>query len=775
MCCPGCQAVSESIIAMGLSDYYHFRESLPETSPRDIETDLEQLLFYDHDKVQDKYVELNAENQRSIALMVSGIVCSACTWLIETRIGQLKGVASISVNQSTSRAKLSWDPELIQLSEILKAISDLGYQAQPYDQKIREQQLVKDKKQFLQRLAIAGLGMMQVMMYSLGFYLDLNQEMSQATWALLRWVSLLISAPVVFYAASPFYISAFKSLKNKAINMDVPVTIAIFSAWIASTYATVVGAGEVYFDSVSMFVFFLLTGRYLQMIAIHKAGRVLDERLGTRPETAIKLSGNEQQRVLLEEVNPGDKLLVKPGSQIPCDGTLIDTAAQIDESILTGESYPIRKYQAELVAAGAINVGAAFVIEVTQRVEESTLANVIRLLQQAKESKPKIQQVADKIASYFVASILVLAIATAVYWYNTAPEHVFATVLAVLVITCPCALSLATPVAITTALGRLTAWSVLVNRSSALFNLSQLTDIVFDKTGTLTTGRFVIEDFENFSNQSDEQLKSIMATLESRSEHPIATAFDEYELSAANITELSMIDGKGLQARLDGKLYQLGNAQFMTKEQMNHYHDDYLTSGTQLFLLCEQDCLARLVIDTEIRSDAQQTIDSFIKQGLKVHLLSGDKEQHVTSMGKRVGIPEHNVRGGQLPEQKLEYIKLIQIDGGRAAMIGDGLNDSPAMAAATVSIAMSQSTDITKVNADMILLTERISLVSKSYHLSAKVRRIIKQNLTWAFSYNMLGVPLAMTGYITPWIAAAGMSVSSLVVVVNALRLSRDK
>ena len=277
MCCPGCQAVCESIISLGLTDYYKFRENLPETSPRDVPAELEQLEFYDHEKIQKKFVTFEDEHHQSIALMINGIVCSACTWLIESRLSKLPGIFAITVNQSTSRASVSWDPAVISLSEILKAVNQLGYQAHPYDQKIKEQYLIDEKKRALKRLAVAGLGMMQVMMYSLGFYLDSNQDMTLATASLLRWVSLLISTPVVFYAASPFYLSAWKSLTNFSVNMDVPVTIAIFSAWTASLWSTVSGHGEVYFDSVSMFVFFLLTGRYLQMVAVHRAGRVLEE------------------------------------------------------------------------------------------------------------------------------------------------------------------------------------------------------------------------------------------------------------------------------------------------------------------------------------------------------------------------------------------------------------------------------------------------------------------------------------------------------------------
>ncbi|RLA03145.1 MAG: hypothetical protein DRQ47_05690, partial [Gammaproteobacteria bacterium] len=417
MCCPGCQAVCESIISLGLSDYYQFREKLPENSPRDVPMELEQLEFYDHEKVTQKYVSVGEGDKQTIALMINGIVCSACTWLIETRLAKLSGISAISVNQSTSRAIISWDPDITSLSSILKAINELGYEAHPYDQKLREQHLIDEKKRSLRRLAVAGLGMMQVMMYSLGFYLDSNLEMSDSTTLLLRWVSLLISAPVVVYAASPFYLSAWKSVRNLSVNMDVPVTIAIFSAWIASCYATVIGQGEVYFDSVSMFVFFLLTGRYLQMVAIHRSGRVLEERLKSKPQTTIRVTNGEQERVLLDDIIPGDILLVKAGQQIPCDGFIEAGETTVDESILTGESMPILRNVSDKVAAGSLNTGNVITMKVEKSASDSTLSGIINLLQKAQQVKPKLQLLADKVASYFVAMVLLLAFATGLFWY----------------------------------------------------------------------------------------------------------------------------------------------------------------------------------------------------------------------------------------------------------------------------------------------------------------------------------------------------------------------
>ena len=768
MCCPGCQAVAESIVTMGLDDYYQFREQLPEVSPRDLAIDKDSLLFYDHEKVQDKYIQSTSSELSSISLMVTGIVCSACTWLIESRINKLPGIGRISVNQSTNRAVVHWDPDLIQLSDILTAISDLGYQAQPFDRAAKEQALITEKKRYLQKLAVAGLGMMQVMMYSLGFYLDLNQEMSASTWQLLRWVSLLISTPVVLYAASPFYYSAFKSLNNKMVNMDVPVTIAIFGAWIASTYATFIGSGEVYFDSVSMFVFFLLTGRYLQMIAIHKSGRALEERLGSQPETAIRVHNTSQERVLLEDIEAGDILLVKPAAQVPCDGILVEQSAEVDESILTGESTPVVKSKNQTVVAGSINSADVFHIKVTDRVENSTLASIIRLLQSARETKPKIQEIADNVASYFVIGILLLTVSTGFYWYYTEPSMVFASVLAVLVITCPCALSLATPVAITTAIGNLTSQAVLINRSSALFNLNQATDFVFDKTGTLTTGRFKLESFSNLSGLDDNQVLSIAASIEMSSEHPIATAFSHIDTGDLTISNIKRIPGVGLTAKIGNDVYQIGNEMLLSDQV---FTDD--SHEIQLYLLKNGNLIAQFNLSTEIRAEAITVIDSLKKQNLNIHLLSGDKSTHVKALAEALDIPMGHVRAGVSPEEKLEYIEALQTTGKHAVMVGDGINDSPAMAAATVSVAMTEATDITKVNADMILMRESLTLIQKAHVLSHKTLQIIKQNITWAISYNLIGVPLAMAGLITPWIAALGMSFSSLVVILNALRLAK--
>ena len=775
MCCPGCQAVCESIISLGLTDYYQFRENLPETSPRDMTAELELLEFYDHKKIQQKYVTFESANQQHIALMIHGIVCSACTWLLETRLAKLSGVTAITVNQSTNRATISWDPALISLSDILKAINQLGYQAYPYDQKLREQQLIDEKQRSLKRLAVAGLGMMQVMMYSLGFYLDPNLEMSTSNAMLLRWVSLLISTPVVFYSASTFYLSAWKSLANRAVNMDVPVTLAIFSAWFASCWSTVSGHGEVYFDSVSMFVFFLLTGRYLQMIAVHRSGRVLEERLKSKPETAIKLIDGVQQRVLLDDVLPGDKLMVKPGQLIPCDGIIISGDTSIDESFLTGESRPLIRRTGEQVAAGSLNTANVISIEVLNSAENSTLSGIINLLHKAQQTKPEVQLLADKIASYFVASVLILALLTAIYWYWQDSSQLFNAVLAVLVITCPCALSLATPVAITTGIGQLTEQSLLLNRSAVLLDLSELSDVIFDKTGTLTTGRFKVSSLSNFSNRSDADILAIISALEAHSNHPIASAFTDQIANkpAYKTSDVTIHPATGIEGKINNQLWQFGNVTILESVASPEHLPDLSAAQLLLFLVADNQCQAMLILETEIRDSARTTIERLINNGVTVHLLSGDEGSNVAQIASQLGITLFKAE--QSPEQKLDYIQQLQTQGAKVAMVGDGINDSPAMAAALVSVAMAKSTDITKVTADIIMLAENLSLITDAMNTSKSVRRIIKQNLLWALVYNLFGLPLAMAGLLSPWIAAAGMSLSSLVVVLNALRLTRKK
>ncbi len=783
MCCPGCQAVCESILSLGLDDYYKFREQLPKSSPRDTPAELEQLDFYDHEKVQKKFVTIENEHTQSIALLINGIVCAACTWLIESRISRLTGIVAVSVNQSTSRGAVSWDPELVSLSEILKAINELGYQAHPYDQRLREEQLVLEKKQALKRLAVAGLGMMQVMMYSLGFYLDSNGEMSDSTFMLLRWVSLLISAPVVLYSASPFYLSAWKSLTNLSVNMDVPVTLAIFSAWLASLYTTVVGYGEVYFDSVSMFVFFLLTGRYLQMIAVHRSGRVLEERLKSKPETAIRIEGDTHQRVLLEDVNPGELLLVKSGQQVPCDGIIVSGETSVDESILTGESIPKLRSNSDKVAAGSVNTGNVITIEVTSSAANSTLTGIINLLQHAQQSKPEIQLLANKIASYFVSTVLIIALCTGIFWYYQDSSQVFNTVLAVLVVTCPCALSLATPVAITTGLGRLTEQSLLVNKTTALLNLCELTDIVFDKTGTLTTGRFKLKSLNNFSSKSDDEILQIISALESYSDHPVASAFEHIknEKHRLQAKDIAILPATGIEGVIEKKKWYFGNITLLGNTDCPGNIPKLEPGQLLLFLVkdisknnslsSERDCQAMIIVETEIREDAKATINHLNNSGKQLHLLSGDQSANVQQIAKKLGF--HHWQAEQTPEDKLDYIKDLDAGGKKAAMIGDGINDSPAMSAALVSMAMAKATDITKVSADIIMLNERLSLLTDAIATSKAVRSVIKQNLLWALFYNLLGLPLAVSGLLTPWLAAAGMSLSSLVVVLNALRLSK--
>ena len=491
MCCAGCQAVAQAIVANGLTDYYQHRDALPESPREAIPQALQELGLFDHPDVQKNFVRPVGEHEREAALILEGITCAACVWLNESHIAKQPGVTAVDINYATRRARVRWDENITKLSAILEAIQVIGYRAHPYDVTRSEQLAQKERRTAQWRLFVDGFGMMQVMMYAFPVYVadgDMTADIEQ----LMRWASLLLTLPVMVYSAAPFFNNAWRDLRFRRIGMDVPVALGVGSAFIASVWATLTAGGEVYFDSVTMFVFFLLTGRYLEMMARQKAARGVEAMARAIPAFAERLMhwpGGDAERVAVANLVAGDCVRVKPGETIPGDGTVIEGESSSDESLLTGESQPVSKRVGDTVTGGSVNVGSPLVVRL-ERVGESTrLASIRRLMEQAAAEKPALVQLADRIAMRFVGVLLALAFATGLYWLNADPDRALWVFVAVLVVSCPCALSLATPAALTVATGALAREGVLVTRGHAIETLARADHWIFDKTGTLTVGR----------------------------------------------------------------------------------------------------------------------------------------------------------------------------------------------------------------------------------------------------------------------------------------------
>ena len=710
MCCLGCHAVAQAIVDGGLTSFYDHRET-PSRKPQDLVPEvLQRLVLYDQPALQRSFVQSGDADTKTASLILEGITCAACVWLNERHVNALKGVAEFSVNYSTHRARVVWNDRVIHLSDILRAIAEIGYVAHPFDPGRQESVHRNDEKsRALRRLAVAGLGAMQVMMLAIAMYAGEYTGMDEQLRSFMQWVSLLLTAPVVAYSASGFFVSAWRDIKRRQLGMDVPVSLAIGGAFLASLWSTVFGGSEVYFDSVCMFTFFLLASRYLEMGARHRAGEAAEELVKLLPATATRLSDGAEQVVAVSELVPGDRVLVRPGETIPADGEVREGCSSVDEALLTGESLPRKREVGDDVVGGSVNVESPLTL-VVQKVGEQTLVSaIVRLLDRAQAEKPRAARLADRIAGWFVAAVLLVATAVAVWWLNYAPEHAFAVTLSVLVVTCPCALSLATPTALTAATGALTRMGLLITRGHALEILAQADYILLDKTGTLTGGELHVTEVTALApdRASAAHCQLLAAALERGSEHPLAKALVLHGGGGLEAVDAVNSPGQGMQARIGGVRYRIGGPVFVAELSKSHPPVVDTADVTQVFLGDELGLLARFDLQDELRPDADVAVSRLRDLGLRVEILSGDAEGPVQSVAARLGIDV--ARSGMRPDDKLARVRALQAAGYRVAMVGDGVNDAPVLAGADVSIAMGQGAQLAQASADMVVLSRHLT------------------------------------------------------------------
>ena len=782
MCCAGCSAVAQAIVDNGLEDYYRTRGAMPE-SPRDARPAfLEQLSMYDHAEFQKTFVRALAENEREASLLLEGITCAACVWLNEQHLAALNGVLAVDINYVTRRARVRWDESQIKLSQILNAVQAIGYNAHPYDASRTEQLARDERRSALWRVWVAGFGMMQVMMYAFPVYVA-NGDMTADVESLMRWASMILTLPVVVYSAAPFFKHAWRDLLLRRAGMDVPVALGVGSAFAASVWATVTQSGEVYFDSVTMFVFFLLGGRYLEMTARQKAVSVTEALAKLQPAFAERMDqypqNRETQQIMVADLQVGDVLLVRPGAPIPSDGEVVEGHSNADEALLTGESLPVSKNPGAVLTGGSINIESPLVMRVTAIGENTRLSSIVSLMDRAGLEKPKLVELADRVASRFVAILLVVAALVGVVWYWIDPSQALWITVSVLVVTCPCALSLATPIALTVSAGALAKDGLLVTRGHAIETLARATHFVFDKTGTLTTGKMSLQDAKVLDPATSVELcLQLAAALESSSEHPIAKALRQ-AVGQPRVTFQTMksIPGSGVEGVLDGVVYRIGRPDYvaaLANASCDVMPADWAQSGQTIVALGnEKAMLALFKIGDSIRSDAQVLIKSLLESGHRVTLLTGDAQAVAKSVADVLGIKD--VRAGVSPSEKHDVVKALQADGAIVAMIGDGVNDAPVLAQAQVSIAMGGGAQLARTQADIILLSENLQHLAVGIQRARLSLKVIRQNLWWSFIYNFVALPLAMLGFVTPWLAGIGMSMSSLLVVLNSLRIQKPQ
>ena len=777
-CCKGCQAVAQTIIDSGQGAYYTHRTVLPATQ-KQAEAELAQLGLYDLPEIQESFVRVEADNIREAALILENIVCAACIWLNERHIAALPGVLSVEINYATRRARVRWDNSRIQLSAILKAVSEIGYIAHPFDPGRSDDIYKRERNTAIKRLAIAGLGMMQVMMYALPTYTA--TDMTADIRILMRWASLVLTIPVVMYSAWPFFIGAWRDLRRRTLGMDVPVALGIGTAFLASVYNTfsgsgLAGSGEVYYDSVAMFVFFLLTGRFLEMNARRRAGAAVEELVKLIPAATTRLPNwpaRDEEQIPVARLTVGDHVLVRPGETLPADGVVVDGNSAVNEAMLTGESRPVSKAVHARVVGGSLNQASPLVVQVDKLGADTRLAAIVRLLDRAQSEKPRIGQLADRAAAWFVGLLLIITTIVGFVWYAIDPSKVLWIVVSILVVTCPCALGLATPAALTTGTGRLTRLGLLTTRGHALETLARATDLVFDKTGTLTHGQLSVSRVVPLGGRSESEVRALATALEAGSEHPIARALRMTDYPTFSASEIRNTPGRGVEGTINGRTYRVGSPRFAAQTEQPPAPPEQTSEESWVALGDESGLIAWFALADSLRADAAASLIALRQQGLRLHLLSGDGEAAVQAIAQQLGITEW--RAGALPEDKLAYVKTLQQQGRIVAMVGDGINDAPVLAGAQVSIAMGEGADVAQAAADMVMLGGRLATLADGVALARKTQRIIRQNLGWALGYNLIAIPAAALGHVTPWIAGIGMSASSLLVVLNALRLSDFK
>ncbi|SEK46806.1 Cu2+-exporting ATPase [Pseudomonas sp. NFIX51] len=767
-CCPGCQAVAEAIVAGGLESYYSHRSEAsanPEALPVQL---VDELALYDRADVQQPFVRHEGELAETTLLM-EGISCAACGWLIEKHLRSLPAVAEARLNLSNHRLHVRWADSQLPLSQVLSELRLIGYAAHPYQADRASEQLASENRLALRQLGVAGLLWFQAMMATMATWPEFNIDLSPELHTILRWVALFLTTPIVFYSCAPFFKGALRDLRTRHLTMDVSVSLAIGAAYIAGIWTSITGVGELYFDAVGMFALFLLAGRYLERRARERTAAATAQLVNLLPASCLRLGADGQsERILLSELRLGDKVLVHPGAILPADGKILDGQSSIDESLLTGEYLPQPRSIGDAVTAGTLNVEGALTVEVLALGQDTRLSAIVRLLDRAQAEKPRLAEIADRAAQWFLLFSLIAAAAIGLLWWQLDASRAFWIVLAMLVATCPCALSLATPTALTAATGTLHKLGLLLTRGHVLEGLNQIDTVIFDKTGTLTEGRLALRSIRPVGDLDSQQCLGLAAALENRSEHPIARAFGRAPLAAEEV--LSM-PGLGLEGRVGEQRLRIGQPAFVCELSACAVPAMPDEAGQWLLLGDSQGPLAWLVLDDRLRSDAPALLAACKARGWNTLLLSGDSSPMVASVAAELGIDE--ARGGLRPDDKLQVLQQLHRQGRKVLMLGDGVNDVPVLAAADISVAMGSATDLAKTSADAVLLSNRLDALVQAFGLARRTRRIIIENLLWAGLYNGLMLPFAALGWITPVWAAIGMSISSLTVVLNALRLTR--
>lgn len=761
MCCIGCQAVAQFLSANNHEVFYQYRaDKLP---AEQVDAEQGEWTHLDAAEVFAALTRPLADGLFQVTIKVEGMYCNACGWLLQKVFQARAGISELRINTVTQNVQFDFNPEQIKLSELFAQIQQLGYH--PLQQQSANTTADDERKKQLKRIAVAGFGMMFIMTLAVPLYSPDEFAVAPHIQRFFLMISLLIATLVYFYAGQGFIQNAIRDVKNRHLGMDVPVALSISLAYFVSLYLSFKQSGHVYFDSMAMFVFFLLLGRFVESQVRHQGMNVRESLFALVPVSAEKVLAGQTVTVPLSQIEKGDHLQVRAGGVMPCDGQIIQGSGQMNEAILTGESALIDKRVGDDVFAGAQLSSGDLVIETTVNNQDSFLAKLADLMELAQSKKPPSLQLVDQLASYFVAGVLVLALATATWYGLNRPDAMMTAVLSVLIATCPCALSLATPTALTAAGVNLLKQGVLVNNTEAITQLDQARHWFFDKTGTLSEDKLSIKHTHLLEDEVD--VLAVAASLQQISNHPIASAF--YAPTQLTVKQAEEFAGQGVAGVIDQQRWFMGSRQWINSMQVAVPEVQAEAGLTLVYLVREQRVVAVFELMVPVRAGVPALLKTLQTQQRDTTVISGDQVAVVNNWAQRLGIKA--AHGGLPAQDKIKYIAAQQAQGTRCVMVGDGVNDAPVLSQADVSISLKQGAYLAHSASDMIVLGKSLAPLSHALSVSAKTQAIIKQNLLWSLVYNLSVTPAAMMGLLAPWMAAIGMSLSSLLVVFNSRRL----
>ncbi|MEV9600682.1 heavy metal translocating P-type ATPase [Aliarcobacter butzleri] len=783
-CCKGCQGVYHLLKSDGLESFYEKLGNKTIAPPIEVFND--DITKFDSLNFYDNYVSKTKEGFNQIDLIIEGIHCAACVWLNEKILFDTKGIVEANINFTTNKARIIWDDDILKLSQIILKIRSIGYNAYAYDSSVADIAASKAKQDYFVRIMVAVVCTMNIMMLSVakytGFFTGITPEVMQ----MIHLGEFILSTPVLFYSGWVFYKGAYYGLKNKMVTMDLAVSTGATLSYIYSLTILLGAKGDSYFDSVAMIITFVLVGKYLEVIGKKSAVDTLDKIKSTLPLEAVIINGNEKKVVALNSVNIGDIVEIKAGDKVPVDGKVISGNGSFDESTITGESIPVYKKVGDAVFSGTINLDSLIHFEVTKNFKNSTFSSIVSLLEDSLNSKPSIQIKANKISRGFSATILSLAFTTFLVWYffgldlgfiyegTNQFERSFIVAVSVIVIACPCALALATPMASLVGISELAKKGLLFKEAKFIETLAVASSVVFDKTGTLTKGELNVVK-ARILDDNIHKLNLLYSLIDS-STHPVSLSIKSYleknyNLELKKLENVKNIEAKGMSAtykNVDEKEFEIlgGNVELLREFGIYYKFD---SSRTVYLFAINKRVIATFELEDEIKDGSKELINYLQNKNIEVIMLTGDNEQVASRIAKELGIKKY--LSHQTPVSKADFIKELKKQNKVVVMVGDGVNDSVALSSSDVAIAMGNSADISLAVSDVVLLNSTLKSLKEAFVISNKTYKHIKQNLAFSLLYNATTVPLAMAGFVIPLIAALSMSLSSLIVVLNSLRI----